>query len=416
MSNLSVLFWNSLRLALKQLVRHKVRSFLTMLGLFIGVGGVVAIVSLGEGLRGFFNQSMAAQASADLIYIMPDAPFEPGGFQSFEKGFRNRDLELIRKSEYVKSAIAGHMLRRSLLKHGWRSARVDCNLVSHYYFPMENWEVERGRMYTSPEEHGSRNVVVVGADIHGLLYDEGEQLLGSFLTINGIRFEVIGEMKSRSAMEGGQTGNRMIHIPLQTGQDRLLGKDELWWIAAKAISSEQLDSAKEDIAARLRASRRIRAGKDDDFSITTPDDFAEFGNTFVNTLITVFGVVAVIALVVGGIGVMNIMLVSVKERTREIGLRKALGATSAQITWQFLVEAVTLTIFGGLGGLLCGYGLGGGVALLMKATLDVFWMPQIPLNWMIAVLVTSLVIGLTFGVYPAWRAGKLDPINALRYE
>ena len=143
---------------------------------------------------------------------------------------------------------------------------------------------------------------------------------------------------------------------------------------------------------------------------------ATFANSFVNTLIIVFGVVAVIALLVGGIGVMNIMLVSVKERTREIGLRKALGATSGAITWQFLVEAITLTLVGGIIGLAIGYGMGGVATLVMSAMWKISWVPAIPLSWVISVMICSVGIGLVFGVYPAWRAGKLDPIIALRYE
>jgi len=210
--------------------------------------------------------------------------------------------------------------------------------------------------------------------------------------------------------------NMMVFVPTTTGQARLLGNDELYAITAKIKDSSKLAAAKEDIAARLRASRRIRSGKDDDFQISTAEDWADFANGFVNTLLMVFGIVAVIALAVGGIGVMNMMLVNVRERTKEIGLRKAFGATAAQITWQFLVEAMTLTIIGGLVGIALGYALGFGVALLMKGLWGVFWMPSVPLVWIAAVIGTSAFLGLAFGVYPAWRAGTMDPINALHYE
>jgi len=346
MNSLKLILWTSLKLALRQLLRHKVRSFLTMLGIFIGVGGVVAIVSLGEGLRGFFVQSMAAQASSDLVYIMPDAPFRPGGMQTVEKPFKNRDLQAIRESEYVTAAIGGNIIENGLIKHGWRSERVMVMLAPHTYFPLDNWQLGRGRFYSTAEERGSQTVCVVGAEVDDALYDKGEEILGSFLTINGVRFEVVGEMKSRTALEGGPTSNKMVFVPLETGQARLLGSDDLWWMSAKIRSSDELSRAKEDIAARLRTTRRIRSGKEDDFNISTPDDWAAFGNNFVNTLIMVFGIVAVIALAVGGIGVMNIMLISVKERTREIGRRKARGATPGIITWQFLVDWPSATAWG----------------------------------------------------------------------
>jgi putative ABC transport system permease protein len=217
-------------------------------------------------------------------------------------------------------------------------------------------------------------------------------------------------------MAGGNINNKGVFVPLLTGQHRIFGNTDLYWIAAQLRSSKDLLQAKEDITYRLRASRNIRNAKDDDFSITTPDDWASFANSFVNTLIGVFGVVALIALLVGGIGVMNIMLVSVRERTREIGLRKAIGAKSTDIVWQFLVESMTLTLAGGIGGIVAGYGFGALVALIMEQTLKVSWAPSVPLGWIIAVCLTCVGLGLLFGVYPAWRAGRLDPINALRYQ
>jgi putative ABC transport system permease protein len=416
MSSFYTLMITTFRLAFRQLNRHKVRSLLTMLGILIGVGSVVSIVSLGEGLRGMFNSQIASQSAADLIYIMPDVPMQPGRISYVQKPFKNRDLDMVRESEYVEGAIGGHILSNVLVKHDWRSSEVMCQLVPPEYFPLENWELEHGRLFTKAEQLGNAMVCVVGAKIHEELYEENEPLLDSHLIIKGQRFRVIGELAARSALEGGDDANLMVFVPLNTGQNRLVGSDDIYWIAAKITDSTKLQAAKEDIASRLRASRRIRSGADDDFSITTPDEWADFANTFVNTLIAVFGVVALISLVVGGIGVMNIMLVNVRERTREIGLRKALGATAGQITWQFLIEAITLTVVGGITGLLLGYLLGYTVSLILKGLFDVFWMPSVPISWILIVIFTSTAIGLAFGVYPAWRAGKLDPITALRYE
>jgi putative ABC transport system permease protein len=281
---------------------------------------------------------------------------------------------------------------------------------------MNGMVVERGREYTTAEERAAATVAIVGPKLVEELYEAYEEPLGSSITINDVRFTVIGVLKSRSAMENGQEANKGVMIPLQTHQKRLIGNDDVFWMAAKVRDMDELAAAKEDVTVRLRQTRRIRSGADEDFKISTPEDWANFANTFINTLIMVFGVVAVIALAVGGIGVMNIMLVSVRERTREIGLRKALGATPGNITWQFLIEAITLTVSGGVLGMLLGWMLGGAVALVMKAAWDIFWVPMVPLPWVFAVMCTSIGIGLVFGVWPAYRAGQLDPIVALRYQ
>jgi putative ABC transport system permease protein len=416
MSSLYVIFIASLKIALNQLARHKVRSFLTLLGILIGVGAVVTIVSLGEGLKQFFNSSIGGAAAADMVYIMPKGHIEPGHINNQLKPFKNRDLAMVNGSEYVSSAFGGNAKEGTPIKHGWRTENVMLQNYDSQSFELDRMEIGRGRLYSRDEEASSALVCIVGSEIKDLVYEPGEEVLGSTLQINGLRFKVIGELKSTSALAGGSVKNRCVFVPLATGQHRIFGSDDLYWIAAKLNSSTRLQAAKEDLTQRLRASRNIRNGKDDDFSITTPDDWAKFANNFVNTLIGVFGVVAVIALLVGGIGVMNIMLVSVRERTREIGLRKAIGAKSSDIVWQFLVESMTLTLAGGIGGIAAGYGFGALVAFIMEQTLKVSWAPSVPLGWIIAVCLTCVGLGLLFGVYPAWRAGRLDPINALRYQ
>jgi len=404
------------RLALRQVFKHKVRSFLTILGILIGVGGVVTIVSLGEGLREVFKGNMANMASGDVMFVMPDAPMEPGKVPVGIKLFKERDVDAIKDSEYVQEVIGGNIKNNALVKHGWRSANLMIYGSPWNYFPIDNLEIDYGRLYTRGEEMGRAMVCVVGADLKQELYDEQESILSSFLTVDGVRYRVIGVLKSKSVMTGGGQFNKSIHIPMKTAGARLFGNDEVYWMSVKLVEGSNLQEAKEDVAARLRGSRRIRSGKDDDFALTTPDDWAKFANTFVNSLILVFGVIAMMALVVGGIGVMNIMLVSVQERTREIGLRKALGATPGTIAVQFLVESVTLTLVGGIIGIGIGYAQGGLVAIVMKNALDVFWQPSVPPQWILIVVLAMLAMGMGFGVYPAWRASRLDPIIALRYE
>jgi putative ABC transport system permease protein len=416
MSSIYTFIWASFRMALSQLMRHKVRSFLTLLGILIGVGSVVAIVSLGEGLRGIFMQNIASASAMDLLYVMPDVPMNMHRVNQPPKPFKNRDVQAVEQSELVQRVFAGHILSGIRIKHSWRSANVTVQLIDYEYLPIDGWKLARGRFYTTAEDRARANVCMVGDGIKDAVYAKGEEVLGSQLIINGVRFTVVGIFKQRSAMEGGQQANEMVMMPLATGQARMLGSDDLYWMAVQLKPGADMLLTKDDVSQRLRASRRIRNAKDDDFTISTTEDFAKFANNFVDTLIMVFGVVAVIALAVGGVGVMNIMLVSVRERTREIGLRKALGATPLLITWQFLMESMTLTLSGGVLGLVLGFALGGGVALVLKATLDVFWTPSVPVPWIIGVLGTSVGLGLIFGVYPAFRAGQLDPIVALRYQ
>jgi len=250
-------------------------------------------------------------------------------------------------------------------------------------------------------------VCVVGAQVDEKILPEGMDILGTYIMINNQRFRVIGELKSRSALEGGEDSNSMVFVPLATGQDRLTGRDDLYWMVAKLRDSHELERAKEDISARLRASRRIRSGADDDFSLSTADDWAEFSNNFVNTLIMVFGVVAVIALLVGGIGVMNIMLVAVSERRREIGIRMTLGATAKMIRNQFLFESTMLCMIGGFVGVLFGILVALALSIFMEFHVVIELLPGL-----VGLLITSLV-GIFFGYYPAHQAAKLDPINCL---
>lgn len=416
MNSVYVYLWTSVRLAWRQLTRHKVRSFLTLLGILIGVSAVVAIVSLGEGLRDYFKGQIVSQSNADLIYVMPDTPLRNGVWQPVQKNFKLHDLDAVEQSDYVTKVYGGNVDYAALVKHGWRTDQVVLQSADHDFLAMNGMVVERGRLYTTAEEKAAATVAIVGPKLIEDLYEPFEEPLGSTLVINNVRFTVIGVLKSRSAMENGQEANKGIMIPLQTHQKRILGNNDVFWMAAKVRNMDELAAAKEDVTVRLRQTRRIRSGADEDFKISTPEDWVNFTGKFVDTLIMVFGVVAVIALAVGGIGVMNIMLVSVRERTREIGLRKALGATPGNITWQFLIEAMTLTLTGGVLGTLFGWMLGGAVALVMKMAWDIFWVPMVPLPWVIAVMCTSVGIGLVFGVWPAYRAGQLDPIVALRYQ
>jgi putative ABC transport system permease protein len=416
MSSGGTLIMASARVALQQLWRHKIRSFLTLLGIMIGTSSVITIVSLGEGLRSYFSQFMSAAASADLLYIMPDIPMRIGKFDTTAKTFRNRDVEVLNSAPYFVSAVGGHFKYDALIRHSWRSARLNLSAEPAEYFAIEHLEIDRGRIYSTQEERAAALVCVAGSQVAEELYAPGEEILGSTLTVEGVRLKVIGVFKGRSALTGGAEHNLAVYMPLRTAQKRIFGGDSVLWIAARLHDVSDAEAAKAEAARLLRASRHIRSGADDDFKVYSADQWLAFLDTYLNTLIIVLGVVAVIALIVGGIGVMNIMLVIVKERTHEIGLRVAMGATPRSITLQFLIEAITLTLVGGLLGLLGGYCLASLACWYLRENYGLDWRPFVPPLWIAIELLSSVMIGLLAGVYPATKAGRLDPIKALHYE
>ncbi|MCC7479711.1 ABC transporter permease [bacterium] len=398
------------------MLRHKMRSFLTMLGIMIGIASVMTIVSLGEGLRSFFVDFMATAASPDIVYVMPDMPLRPGKIDPAVKRFRNRDLEAVRSSSLVKSAVGGNYKEDALIRHGWRSASLNLVTEPHGFFRMEHLEAVEGRLYTDAEEQAAASVCVLGADVPGEIFGPGEPVLGATITVEGARLRVLGILNSRSALTAGAEHNRAVYVPLRTAQKRIFGSDELLWMAIQVQSIETMEAAKDDVTRLLRASRHIRSGADDDFKLYTAEDWTSFLSSYLNALMYTLASVAVLALLIGGIGVMNIMLVVVRERTHEIGLRKALGATRANITMQFLIEAMTLTLAGGALGIAAGYGLGSLTSMVMSERFDIYWSPDIPPFWIGLTLLVSAVVGLAFGVYPASRAGALDPIQALHHD
>jgi putative ABC transport system permease protein len=416
MNTLYILFIASVRIALQHLVRHKVRSFLTLLGILIGIGAVVAIASLGEGLKQFFAMSIGNTAAPDMLFVMPNIPITPGRITTLAKPFKERDVQALKATPYVADVIGGNIMENALIKHGWRSDRVLLANVDIGYFKMDRLEPGDGRLFTPAEVHNSAMVAVLGGEVHDMVYAAGERAVGSTIDIEGNRFTVVGELKSVSALEGGVQENKAVYIPLTTGQHRIFGTEDLYWMAVRVRDSSQLDAAKQAAASALRRSRRIRSGKDDDFVIASPEDYANFINGYLAKLVAVLGVVAVISLLVGGVGVMNIMLVSVAERTHEIGLRKAVGATALEILVQFLIEAMTLTTVGGLLGIGGGLALANAVGALLEASFHFSWTPQVPLDWIGIVYASSLLLGLIFGVYPAVRAARLDPIAAMHAE
>lgn len=410
-------FWVSLRIAARALLQNKARSILTLLGMIIGVGAVIAIVSLGEGLRADFTRQMSS-LGADVFYMTTKAPKRPGQAPRMPDAFEMADIEALREScpsiAWISPSTSARVnaQRRDKLERasiiGFDERYLEYSAVA---------TLAEGRFYTKAEYRGAARVVVIGDEIADDLFDEWEDPIGGTVKLDGMNFTIIGRFEHYSGMigEGGDINNSFV-APLSTLHQRIVGGDEIYFVSLFLKDGASLLQAKEEASAVMRQRRRIRNVSDDDFQFISPDDFMELGNQFINVLIGVFGAIAFMSLLVGGVGIMNIMLVSVTERTREIGLRMALGAGRPTVLSQFLVEAILLTIIGGLLGMGMGYAGAFGLSKVLENAIGGGWQPFIPFNWVCYAIGVSVLVGVVFGTYPAFKASRLDPVEAMRYE
>jgi putative ABC transport system permease protein len=407
----------SLRLAWSALMQNKVRSILTLLGMIIGVGAVIAIVSLGEGLRSDFERQMSSLGS-DVFYMMPKAPKRPGQAPKYPDAFKMSDMTAIKEQCALVKDVVPSINIGVNAKH--RDRTRQCNVLGvyeDYLTSLQTDKLDHGRFFTKAECMSAARVVVIGSEIATKLYIDNDEPVGSTIKLDGKSYLVIGKLQKRAGVfAGGPDVNEGFLAPMATVQKRMLGSDDVWWVSIYLNKGTPLNPAKEDVARIMRQRRHVRNAADDNFEFLSPDDFLKMGNQFINVLIGVFGAIAFISLLVGGVGIMNIMLVSVTERTREIGLRMAIGANRKAVLNQFLVEAVLLTLIGGIIGMLVGYLGAVGISFVLEKSLHTRWEPHIPPSWVGYAVGISVLIGVIFGVYPAFKASQLDPVEAMRYE
>ncbi|HEY0670682.1 MAG TPA: ABC transporter permease [Longimicrobiales bacterium] len=389
---------------------NKMRSVLTMLGIVIGIAAVITMVALGEGAQRSVQERLQALGT-NVLSVNPGQQMFGGVDRGAGAPLLVQDAEaLLRDPRAIKDA-SPEMDRRLQVAYGNSNANTSIRGVWPSGFEINNLEVTHGRLFNEGENRGRRRVAVIGARVGEQLNVETTSLLGKSITIRGISFDVIGVLKEKGQGMGfGGSVDDRIYIPLATAQFRVFGQERVNEIQVQAHSPDQMNAAMAEIERVLRREHRIRPGDASDFNIrnqaTLLDTFQETTRTFSFLLAGI----AIVSLVVGGIGIMNIMLVSVTERTREIGVRKALGARRRDIMLQFLIEALVLCIAGGILGL--GLGVGAAVAMAKLAAWNTVVAPQAA----ILAIGFSAFIGIFFGMWPARRAASLDPIVSLRYE
>jgi len=400
-----------LSVALGALGVNKLRSFLTMLGIVIGVGAVIAMDALGRGAQTAVNERIAALGTT-LLTVMPGQAVGAGGIRrTDQQRMTMDDAEALAERGTLLTAVQPEMTRQLQVQYLNKNSNTQIVGTTANYPQVRKFEIGAGRMFTTGEDAGRQRVAVLGPTVvENLGIEDPAAIVGEQIRIRGLMFTVVGVMKSKGQSSPWQNPDDQVLIPINTARFRVFGSNRLRSISVLAASEQQIPDAMAEIQKILRREHRLRPDRDDDFVIRNQADFL---NTFAETTQT-FGVliagIAAVSLLVGGIGIMNIMLVSVTERTREIGVRKALGATRANILLQFLIEAVVLCLVGGLIGVL----VGGGGAMLMSALAE--WNTQISTLSAAIAFAFSALVGVLFGVWPARRAASLDPIVALRYE
>lgn len=403
------MYKESFLMAWASLIANKMRSILTMLGIIIGVAAVIALVSIGNGVKQDIQNSISSLGS-NLLMVMPGAPRTPGvrPSQGSMKSLKVSDYQAISKLDGVKAA-SPYTANSYVTIYQSKNWTTTVSGVSSNFQDVNNWTMAEGRFISSKNVGNRERVAVVGQTVVKNLF-AGEDPVGKEIRVKNIPFRVIGVLNSKGNGTMGNDQDDVIFIPYTTAMERVEGVDYLRMVYVVASDDNGIDRLQSDIENLLRVRHSIKDTNLDDFNIQNMKSIMETMEQTTGTLTLFLGAVAAISLVVGGIGIMNIMLVSVTERTREIGIRKALGATYFVIVTQFLIEAVVISLMGGLIGIALGIGASKliGLASGMSTVISV---PTIVLSFAF-----SMAIGLVFGIYPARKAAKLNPIDALHYE
>ena len=402
---------NLLRIAWRAIRRNKMRAFLTMLGIIIGVAAVITMIAIGQGSKQSIQSQITGMGS-NMLTVRPMSNQQGGArldVSTVQALSQDDILALLKQPEYI-SAVSPSVQSRGQVINGPNNWSTTIQGVFPEYLDIRSWSVEDGNNFTAQDVKSAAKVCLVGQTIVTNLFPGGEDPVGKYIRFKNIPFKIVGVLSKKGENTFGQDQDDIILTPVTTVQKRITATIYYQSIFASAINEKSTDLAAAEMKAVLRASHKLTASQDDDFTVRTQ---AELISTFTSTsqiLTVLLAVIAGISLVVGGIGIMNIMYVSVTERTREIGLRMSIGARGGDILLQFLIEAILISVTGGL------IGVGLGIAATKGVNFFLQWPTLITQSSVVLSFLVCFVTGVFFGYYPALKASRLNPIEALRYE
>ena len=402
---------NLLKIAFRALANNKLRGFLTMLGIIIGVASVITMLAIGQGSKRSI-QAQISEMGTNMIMIQPGADMRGGVRQdaSAMETLKLQDYEdIVNETRYV-SATSPSVNSSGQVIYGANNAPTTVYGISPDYMEIRRYEVEDGDMFSDQDVQTAAKVCVIGKTVVDNLFPGGENPVGKVIRFQKLPFRVVGVLKSKGYNSMGMDQDDLILAPYTTIQKKILAITHLQGITCSALKEEYTDQAIDEISEILRRNHRLRETDDDDFTIRSMQELSTMLTSTTDIMTTLLAAVAGISLLVGGIGIMNIMYVSVTERTREIGLRMSIGAKGMDILAQFLIESILISVTGGLIGVL--FGVGAALIVNVVAHFPIYIQP-----WSVLLsFVVCTVTGVFFGWYPAKKAAQLDPIEAIRYE
>ncbi len=403
---------NLFKIALKAIANNKTRSFLTMLGIIIGVASVIAMLAIGQGSKQSIQKQIAEMGS-NMIMIHPGADKGPGGARQSADDMETLTLtdyqNIVNQNKYL-AAVSPSVSSAGQLIVGNNNYQSSVSGVSIDYLTIRQLSVESGEMFTQADIKSAAKVCVIGKTIVDNLFPNGGDPIGQIIRFNKIPLRVVGVLKSKGYNSMGMDQDDIVLAPYTTVMKRMLAQTYLQGIYASALTEDITDLAISDLTSILRTDHKLKASDEDDFSIRSQEELSSMMNSTTGMMTTLLACIAGISLIVGGIGIMNIMYVSVTERTREIGLRMSVGARGIDILSQFLIESILISITGGVIGVIMGVG----ASFAVKAFAH--WPISIEAWTVVLSFVVCTITGVFFGWYPAKKAANLDPIEAIRYE